>query len=151
MRESSVADLTAVSPEQLCDFVLSISSGAVSDQAISALTTFYAFVTEKFSLSRDPAAGLYDRVHGRIERRAMERDLCRAGLDDDVSRGVRWRDVGVVGFLGGRSISDVGALRITDSSAIDRLFERLIASIRELPPEEVDDFLDSTVLAVAEN
>lgn len=79
-----------------------------------------------------------------MEDRQIRLDLHRAGFEDPDA--LRWRDVGVMGLLGGADYGRITRLVPAETTIVKALFARLIAGIRETPLLEIEQFLDSRVV-----
>jgi len=65
-------------------------------KAVSALDSYFAFLTELGLIERHPAPGLSRRVAHEIERRMIAGQLAASGCAEDVIAGLTWRDVAKV-------------------------------------------------------
>lgn len=146
LRECGIADPALVTADALCDYLASVQNDGTRRGLISALTAFYPYVAKAVPLAHDPSAQLWDRVHEIIKSRKLEQDLLEAGVDVSRARAMRWRDVGVVGMLGARRPEEIIAPLSSGVSTMQSLFAELLANIRQLPPEDVEGFLNDPVL-----
>lgn len=146
LRDCRIVDPSVVTAAVLRDYAADMENDSMRRRAIPALSAFYAFATREIPLLHDPSAALFERVHETLELRKRQRALLEAGVDVARTREMRWRDVGVVGMIGDRRPDDVVAALPIGAAPMKTLFEKLLTSIRELPPEDVEAFLDSQVL-----
>jgi hypothetical protein len=146
LRDGGITDPAIVTAETLSDYLAGVQNDGTRHGLISALSAFYPYVTRAAPLAHDPSAQLWERVEEIVKSRKLEQDLLDAGVDVSRARRMRWRDVGVVGMLGGRRPEEIIAPLSSGASTMKSLFGELLANIRELPPEDVEGFLDGPVL-----
>jgi len=144
LRHRESTDCASVSPPELRDYVAGLRTSR-RPRAIAALRSFFEFLAEKTPSSRNPTTRLWENVQAAVEERQIRLDLRDAGLEDP--NALRWRDVGVMGLLGANDYTDIKRFLPRDAAIMKALFSRLIASIQETPPADLEAYLDSHVVS----
>jgi hypothetical protein len=143
LRTHGSDDLASVTEAELIAYAVAIGSDGVRKKALSALESFFGYVTKQGHVAPDPARFLWQSVRRALEERSLIEQLAGAGLSTEAAADLSWRDVAAMTIL---RTPPTRGLKLTPELH-RHLSGELLERLQAVSAEQLDSVLDSRVVS----